>query len=282
MRISFLNYLICFLIVLSGFKPANTTNQKEKDYDLSYPDAKFVLPGILHEISGITAVTSTKIACIQDENGILFLYDTEKKEIIKQIPFHTNGDYEGVTVVGKRIFILNSGGNIFEIDDFESTGYKVTRYQTGIPAKDNEGLCYDENKNMLLIGCKGKIEGDDKDKDKHRREIYGFNLDSKTLIKNPIYKFDLKTIRKITGIDKIDLLTSDIAIHPITGKLYLLSSADNLMFVFEKNGNFEKIVKLNPKLFPQPEGITFLKNGDMFISNEGRDKNATILRFNYK
>jgi uncharacterized protein YjiK len=282
MRRSLLNYLICFLIVLSGFKPANTTNQKAKVYDLSYPDSKFVLPGILHEISGITAVTSTKIACIQDENGILFLYDTEKKEIIKQIPFHTNGDYEGVTVVGKRIFILNSGGNIFEIDDFESTGYKVTRYQTGIPAKDNEGLCYDENKNMLLIGCKGKIEGDDKDKDKHRREIYGFNLDSKTLIKNPIYKFDLKTIRKITGIDKIDLLTSDIAIHPITRKLYLLSSADNLMFVFEKNGNFEKIAKLNPKLFPQPEGITFLKNGDMFISNEGRDKNATILRFNYK
>lgn len=282
MRRSLLTYSICFLIVLSGFKSVLTTNQKAKDYDLSYPDAKFVLPGILHEISGLTSVTSTTVACIQDENGILFLFDTEKKAIIKQIPFHTNGDYEGVTIAGKRIFILNSSGNIFEIDDFESSNFKVTRYQTGIPAKDNEGLCYDENKNMLLIGCKGKIEGDAKDKDKHSREIYGFNLDSKTLIKNPIYRFDLKTIRKITGIDKIDLLTSDIAIHPITRKLYLLSSADNLMFVFEKNGNFEKIVKLNPKLFPQPEGITFLKNGDMFISNEGREKNATILRFNYK
>jgi uncharacterized protein YjiK len=282
MRRSLLNYLICLLIVLSGFKPALTTNQKEKDYDLSYPDAKFVLPGILHEISGLTYVNATTFASIQDENGILFLYDIEKKEIIKQIPFHTNGDYEGVTRVGNTIYILRSDGNIFEIDNFESTGFKVTRYKTEIPAKDNEGLCYDENKNMLLIGCKGKIEGDDKEKEKHSREIYGFNLDSKTLIKNPIYKFDLKTIRKITGIDKIDLLTSDIAIHPITRKLYLLSSADNLMFVFEKNGNFEKIVKLNPKLFPQPEGITFLKNGDMFISNEGRDKNATILRFNYK
>lgn len=282
MRRCLLNYSTFFLFFLCGYKPALTTNQKEKDYDLSYPDAKFVLPGILHEISGLTSVNATTFACIQDENGILFIYDSEKKEIKKQLPFHTNGDYEGVTNAGNTIYILRSDGNIFEIDDFESTGFKVTRYKTDIPANDNEGLCYDESNKILLIGCKGKIEGEDKDKNKNRREIYGFNLNSKTLIKNPVYKFDLKTIRKITGNDKIDLLTSDIAIHPISRKLYLLSSADNLLFVFNKNGNVEKAEKLNPKLFPQPEGITFLKNGDMFISNEGRGINATVLRFNYK
>jgi hypothetical protein len=40
--------------------------------------------------------------------------------------------------------------------------------------------------------------------------------------------------------------------------------------------------KLNPELFNQPEGIAFLNNGDMLISNEGGPGNATLLRFNYK
>jgi hypothetical protein len=47
------------------------------------------------------------------------------------------------------------------------------------------------------------------------------------------------------------------------------------------NGTIEYSEKLNPELFNMPEGITFFKNGDMLISNEGKDKYPTILRFNY-
>jgi hypothetical protein len=39
--------------------------------------------------------------------------------------------------------------------------------------------------------------------------------------------------------------------------------------------------RLNPDLFNQPEGITFMKNGDLFISNEGKKKSPTLVRFNY-
>jgi hypothetical protein len=48
------------------------------------------------------------------------------------------------------------------------------------------------------------------------------------------------------------------------------------------NGKIEAIEKLKNKLFPQAEGISFFSNGDMLISNEGNDKEGTILRFNYK
>jgi uncharacterized protein YjiK len=75
---------------------------------------------------------------------------------------------------------------------------------------------------------------------------------------------------------------SDLAIHPITGKLFLLSSADKLLFVFNTKNEIEYIGRLNPDLFIQPEGITFMKNGDMYISNEGQKKSATLVRFNYR
>jgi len=72
-----------------------------------------------------------------------------------------------------------------------------------------------------------------------------------------------------------------MAFHPKTGKLFLLSSADQLLFVLNMNNEIEYIERLNPDLFKQPEGITFMENGDMFISNEGKKKSATLVRFKY-
>jgi len=240
---------------------------------------------------------SISFACIQDEKGILFSYNVIKKEIISQLTFHSKGDYEGITRVDKTIYVLRSDGKIFEISDFESTEFKVKSYTTSIPANDNEGLCYDQNNNRLLIACKGKIRKGDKHKDK--RVIYGFDLQSKTLTKKPVFEFDLKVIKKF-GLDNnfnlptkekkkrlltepvIRLETSDIAIHPLTKKLFVLSSIGQFLFIFDMNGTIEHIEKLNPLLFNQPEGITFFENGDMLISNEGKIRKATVLRFNYR
>ena len=40
--------------------------------------------------------------------------------------------------------------------------------------------------------------------------------------------------------------------------------------------------KLAKKKFPQPEGICFLPDGDMFISTEGLSKPARLYRFAYQ
>jgi hypothetical protein len=108
-----------------------------------------------------------------------------------------------------------------------------------------------------------------------------------------VYSFDVQAIKKFAN-DKdgnvhagskkkgeagdIKFLPSAIALHPITKDLYLISAVDHLLFVFE-DGSLKHIEKLDHKIFNQPEGITFLKNGDMLISNEGQT--ATLLRFNY-
>jgi hypothetical protein len=266
------------------------------NYNLSSPDKIYVLPNSLKEVSGITEIDSSSVACIQDENGILFIYDLITEQIKKQYTFYYNGDYEGIARAGKIIYILRSDGMLFEITNYQSASSTVKSYSTGIPAKDNEGLCFDPKANRLLIAP--KLNSLEKAEDKDHRHIYSFNLKSKKLAEKPEFVFDLKMINKFVLENKIkvpmkngkkghknepdiEFRPSAIGIHPITNRLFVLSGMEKLLFVFDMNGEIEYIEKLDPELFVQPEGITFLKNGDMLISNDMRKKKPTILRFNY-
>jgi hypothetical protein len=275
----------------------NVNNEPATGYNLNKPDATLILPDILHEISGLTIIDSTSVACIQDENGIVFIYDILKNEIKGQFNFNIEGDYEGIASVDRALYILRSDGELFEVSDFESKEFNLDFFDTGIPAKDNEGLCYDKDNNRLLIACKGKAGKVDENKDK--RSIYAFDLATKTLSGKPAYDFDVDLLLKFALDNKVKLKTkknkndsvpepvlkfrtSEICIHPVSKKIFLISADDHLIFIFSPNGKIEHIEHLNHKMFIQAEGLTFLENGDMFISNEGKDKKATILRFNYK
>lgn len=287
------NILLAFCLNLASFFGAASSNTTIIGYDLSKPDNIFPLPGVLHEISGLTNVDASTIACVQDENGIVFIYDIINNQVKEQYNFHIDGDYEGIALVNRSMFILRSDGVLFEMPDYGSADSKLRTHVTGIPAKNNEGLCYDSDNNRLLIACKSKTGKGPEHKDK--RVIYGFDLSSKKLSDEPAYSFDIPAILAFAKEKKVNLHVSDnnvtdpvirflpsaIAIHPLSKKLYLLSAADHLLFIFGTNGALEYISPLDPQLFNKAEGITFSGDGDLFVSNEGQDRKPTMLRFNY-
>ncbi len=286
------------ILILSACKTGQIKTQRIEGYNFKSPDVTVMMPYVLHEISGITFVDPSTLVCIQDEKGILFFYDIIKSEISKQKEFYAKGDYEGIARTEDTIYVLRSDGVIYEIADFKSADIIVTPFKTEIPSKDNEGLCYDVESDMLLIACKDNPGKGDLSKD--NRYIFGFDLASKSMIMEPVFTFDIDGLKEFARTNNIDLplknskkglavetdlkfRASGIAIHPVTGKLYLLSAEDHLLFIFDKSGTVQQMIRLNPVIFNQPEGITFLENGDMFISNEGPGKGpATLLRFNYK
>lgn len=286
-------------VLLLGCGATFTNNEKITGYNLTKPDNTFLLPDTLHEVSGLTDIDSTTFACIQDENGILFIYDAKNNVIKKQYTFNLDGDYEGITRVDQNIYVLRSDGTLFEISNYTSDNFKLTSYTTGIPANNNEGLCYDQENKRLLIACKGKIGKGPEYKDK--RVIYGFDLQTKTLTSEPVFDFDLQVIKDFAVNKNINLPTksrkkngqpitepfikfgtSAIGIHPVTKKLFLLSATDYLLFIFNMNGDIEHIEQLNPTMFNKAEGITFYENGDMLITNEGQDQKPTLLLFKYR
>jgi uncharacterized protein YjiK len=287
-----LNLLLHFL---HGAGLNAQTGNKIPDYDLSAPDNRTVLPPALYEISGITEINNSDIACVQDENGVIFIYSLTENKILKEIFFGYNGDYEGITRVGTTMYVLRSDGVIYEVPEFETGKQSTVYHDTGIPASNNEGLCYDEKNNRLLIACKGRVNG----KDKNVRLIYAFNLQTKKLDHRPVYEFNVSAVTDFAirhnilpplnknkkGKDvkpQLKLGLSGIAIHPLTKKIFLLSDPDRMLLIFEPGGKLEYLVSLDPELFNKPEGICFLANGDLLISNEGDGKQPSLLRFRYR
>lgn len=291
--------LIVALLCAACGSSTPTTTVCYSGYDLGSPQSVSILPDTLHEVSGLTDIDANTVACIQDENGVLFLYDLSTSSILEQFQFHIDGDYEGVTRVGDAMYILRSDATLFEIDNFRRKDFTLHTYATEIPANDNEGLCFDEANNRLLIACKSKLGKSPELKDK--RAIYAFDLATKQLLPDPVFEFDVAELKEFAEIRNVRLpertrkrygerttgtllrfKASAISVHPLRNELYLLSAADHLLFIFDMNGKVLHVEALDAKVFNKAEGITFLDNGDMLISNEGQGHKPTLLRFKYR
>lgn len=263
-------------------------------YDFSDPSVKLSLPDTLQEISGLTTISDTEVGCVQDENGVLFVYDLKEKAISFQVVFGKDGDYEGLAKVGKDMYILRSDGVLFELSDYASGNLKVDSIVTDIPSSNNEGLCYDQQNHRLLVACKNASSKEQR----HKRMIYAVDLKTKKMLPDPAYTLDVNDIKQFARQHHLELPTrikknsevpepivrfkpSAICLNPLNGKLYMLSAADHMLFVLDKEGKLDQVEVLDAELFNKSEGICFLSNGDLLISNEGQEKKPNILRFNY-
>ena len=196
-------------------------------------------------------------------------------------------------ITNEVLYVLRSDGELFEVVNFKSDSPQTNKYTTGIPADNSEGLCYDPQEHCLLITSKDKP--DNKKKDKHWRYIYRFNLETKRLSKEPLFEVDLAQLENFaerhniprpvkekhgeTKEKKLHFKTSAVAIQPGTNDIYILSAKEFLLYVFTKQGNLRGIVALDHRKFPQAEGICFLPDNTMIITNEGGDGLPTLLRF---
>lgn len=244
-------------------------------------NAKWELPKELKEVSGIAWLNPNTFACIQDEDGILFIYDLDARSITNRIEFGEPGDYEGIAVVNKNAYVLRSDGTIFEITDFESNKMKVTLFKTGFSIKNNmESLTYNKNTKRLIT-----IPKDQGLENEKFKSLYEIDLETKKREAKPLLKIDMnaeafKDFRKKKV--KKTFNPSDVAIHPKTNDLYVLDGKHPKLAIFTSEGIIKKVIELNKDTFPQPEGIAFAPDGTLYISNEANKGPATLLEVSIK
>ncbi|SIQ01960.1 SdiA-regulated domain-containing protein [Maribacter ulvicola] len=239
---------------------------------------RWELPEQLREVSGISWMNEHQIAAIQDEDGIIFIYDLDKKKVVKEIKFGKSGDYEGLAIKGNNAYVLESNGTITIIKNFQESNRKITAYTTRFSEKNNmESLWLDLPGNQLLVIPKDRdIDSDD------MKGVYAFSLKEYKLAVTPVMQLNMDDeVLKNFRENKVykNFRPSDIAIHPKTKEMYMLEGSKPKLLIMDENGIPKKGYGLDKKVFPQPEGITFSPEGDLYISSEGKnDETGTITK----
>lgn len=268
-----LGVLLCVGIVYLFFDSSPTWNSPAaRDVEVLQ---KWELPDILEEVSGIFLLENDRMACVQDEEGIIFIFDLKTSSIEKKINFAGIGDFEGLTIVGSTAYVLRSDGIIFEVPEYNSGFPQTLQHDLKLPAKyDFEGLTYDEANNRLLLAIK-------ENSGKEFKPVLGFDLVTKQLQKEPVYKirFDdpIFDILERKRSDKI-IKPSEISIHPSTGEIYILEAENTKLLILDQSGKAIKLHVFKEDQFPQPEGMAISSNGDIYISNEASKAPANILK----
>ena len=259
-------------------------DKKNKEEPAASPDIgileKHDVPSVLKEISALVYLDKNRFACVQDELGKIFIYNTDTRKLEKEIPFAASADYEGLAIVEQTAYVLRADGQIFEVKNYLGAKPSARIHKTHLTARHNtEGLCYDGKNNRLLIAIK-----DTDPENPQYKGIYSFSLSSMKMENEPDYKIDLNSaaLRPFKSKKQgSQMQPSAIAIHPKTGDLYITDGAKPKLLIMDQQGAIKTVKILNSKEFNQPEGISFSPEGGLFISNEGSKQPGNITEVKY-
>jgi uncharacterized protein YjiK len=270
---------IVYAITLWGC--ASKSYDSPPGYDFRKPDLR-KLGKSLNEISGIT---------YNSEDGSLWAISDSKRKIVGirvksgKLKDETGNvvaqdqDLEDIVKLDTATYLLSSSGLLYEVPLKTRDSASVRSYPFWSTDKnDFETIYYDPSADGLIIVCKTCED----DKGKHVRSAYRFDLKTKKFDSSAFYTISTEEVRKILKNDDAEFDPSAAAIHPINKRLYILSSAGNLLVIADNRGKVIEAYNLNPDEHPQAEGIAFAPNGDMYIANEGKYGTPTLQIFKYR
>lgn len=269
---------IKILFILHLFMNTFSSYSQESNkslYDLNDPDDTYILPDYLEEVSGLSFYENNQLAMLNDEHGRMYVYDILVKKIVHRVRFEGRGDFEGIERVGDYIYAIKSNGKLYRFNvRIEGVVEEIkTPFDSG---NDVEGLGYNPQTNHLLIAL--KADGDTKDVEVKGKAIYGYHIPTEKFLKTPLLVIQHSDLKRVLG-KKFKFKPSGVAVHPINGEIYVIAASGQSLLVFGLDGKPKHLSKLKSNLFPQPEGIAFSPNGDLFISNEADGEGGKILKF---
>lgn len=250
-------------------------------YNFNAPEV-IKLPATLNEISGISFHNGNPdlLYAEQDEDGKIFVFPPGGVDI-KNTRFNKKGDYEDLSISNGKVYVLRSEGAIFSVSldalgAAEASGVK--EFPGLIPRAEYEAMFATPATGKIFILCKS-CKGDNPSK-----SVTGYILaiSDTALQMESDFQVNTKEISALLGGAKVVFRPSALALNTFTNEWYILSSVNKLLVITDEQWKVKQVLKLDPVLFSQPEGIAFDNKQSLYISNErGQAQSATVLKFVY-
>ncbi len=275
-------YLTSIIFITNCSESPKTSTDKKSTHTLNYSleqaNQTYALNHALIEISGLSLNDDGYLYSLNDEQGIIYVLDKTSGSIVEEIAFAGPGDYEGIEVVGDKVYMINSSGLIYQ---FDKKLQQTEVIRTPLSNLNNvEGLGFYPDEQLLLIALKGS--GSLTTKYAKFKSIYSYSLVSNTFHEEPFIRFDVDSIKNLYPemSDRIhELAPSGVAFNTFSEEFYVLSSKGKLLLILNKERKLVDIQFLDKNLFRQPEGICFDLDNKLYISNEGQHQQANLLVF---
>lgn len=272
-------FLVSFFACNSeGHKPSMLTGAMS-GYSNEHRERKF-LKDEVKEISGMVFLKEgQKLATVNDEEPKIFIVDYANKDTTMSFTFgEKGGDFEDIVMDKKYYYVLESRGRIYKVPK-PGTIDSVGIFKLPIKNADFEAMYLDSAKHRIVMLCKSCP---DYDKGK-TKPAFSFDLETNEFSTEPVFTLDVARVRKLLRSPNFGAKPSAAAVHPILNKVFIICSQDGKgLLIASLDGNIEHAIFLDESYFPQPEGITFAPNGDLYISNEGLYQAGSIIHYYYR
>jgi uncharacterized protein YjiK len=274
---------------LSAVKRSPTATAREQRLEKALTDhnaalagaplARWILPAPLREISGLALTKDGRLLAQGDEIGEIWEVDYRRGILDKHFFLGDKaikGDFEGITVANDAVFLLSSGGKIYQFHEGANEAHvSYSMVETGLKsACEFEGIAFDPSINSLLLACKHVH-----DKSIHDAiVIYRWSLASDTTARLSKLTVPLAEVSASNGWKTLH--PSDITIDPFTGNYLLISSLEKAMIEITPAGAIVSARPL-PDGHPQAEGVAVTKDSLLIVSDEAKQGPAVITLYRW-
>jgi uncharacterized protein YjiK len=251
----------------------------DKDPKKVKPVAEWIMPVELREISGIALLPNGQLLAHGDEQALITVLDPKSGLIVErfQLKGTVHGDFEGITVAGDDIWLLESNGRLFQFrrgPNKSHVPYAVRDTKLGKEC-EFEGITYEPDSTRLVMACKRVTQK------KAGKQLLLYRLPLAGPNAGTISSLSVPMDEVVGSTGWKGFQPSDITIDPNNGNYVIIASQEKGIVVLTPDGEVVRSEKL-PGKHPQAEGIAITPDNILIISDEATNKPAAITLYRWR
>lgn len=257
-----------------------TTFLKEDGYlNLAQSERISLLPMGIESFSDIAFLDSTVLICLQEDKSSLVLFDLYSNQVLTPI---------NINFPNKIIDFSRIDSTIILLDDQTQVHFLFPPYDSSSLVTENDVLgdwksassCIHESTKRMFILSLNNFDIDNP----ISNSIYTYNISKRKLNEKSLFDISISDIEMFAiennivipqnkssnlseSLSQLIFNPTAMTVHPKTNEIYILSSENRSIVVFNQFGEVENLIFLDEKLVSNPKAMTFHPSGDLLISN---------------